>query len=1104
MAKIIDLINYYKQEVLKQSIKGTIVSSSDYSKSDNKLNKEDYLYFEEQTPDHIKFSKKGKLYTIRTKEDYDIQESNISTDFCNLYMVSNIADDDIIIERLRCAKGKTLPAEQHICISNEYVRKLSANVDPHEECRKLKRNLVFWDGRYEYLIIETFPSNTGNQSNITLHGLSMQASVSIIDGKWVITKQTKKNLSRKHSKFLEYQIQRYSSVNVTEETEAKAALTALDEDEKHGGSTLLSLWQKYSAIERRDKEALRDQLSSMNFTLLEYLPNGRTRVKLNVSSDVWRTFIQHKDDLIGERLELVTKKNVPVEYPDDELMEQTPFIIRSINEKRELEVSDECYLIKKDGIFVLSTVGDETMDDRRNYALETIRNHANQVLRALRLSIEDQADKILVRKQHEPYDAITERTDAFLRKEFGISSKDLTQDQRDAIKMALNTPDIALIQGPPGTGKTTVVATICDRLEEEAEKDPNFDDRRKLFLISAYQNDTVEHIASKIKTHGLPTPKINKETGDARKEGSLPAEKKFINEMKATLAQKSEELITANRRRVSVELTNMLSLLKEGKSINRIKSYVDDIIRTYDIPEELSREWKQNVSDGVIEDRNNEKLQEALEGLPNNLDEFKSFGKSALARAIQKVEFTKEEKDSLRKIAISKDITEADMEAMAVIRDKYLNELKTKPKSVHDDSFIEPWLNKAIEFFVEKEETSYEDPDTFYAAIIDSIQKDLKGNDEHILSSLKAYSSSIAATNQVAGGKAVSDVGNVHNVILEEAARSNPLDLLIPMTKAEDRIIMVGDHQQLPHMLEPKIADEAVSGIKDDELRAQLRKGYEDSLFKRIFDNLQKDGVVPQRQIMLRKQFRMHPVIGDFVSQVYYQGKLESGNTEITPHGLSFDLVKDKVAVFDDIPTSQGQEEQERSKYRLSECARVLEILDLIFKDPESKDLSVGVITFYAKQRDTILEMASQDGRVYTEDAGEGIYRISEEFRNFEDGKERLRIGSVDSFQGKEFDVVILSTVRSNDIKPSDPISIQNEIKRVKERKKIDITEEEAKENLLRQKYGFLMLENRLNVAFSRAKKLLITIGDGAMYQDEDAQTYVEGLYEFYKRFANK
>lgn len=1108
MAKISDLINYYKQEVLKNSIRGALVS---LDRSNNKENqnqnvlKAGYsIYFEEQSSDHIKFSRRNNTIVVNVSELYDLQETNEPSLFNNLYMVSTISDTQIYINRLRCNKGKTLPATQNLCIANEYIRKLSSNIDPSREIEKLKNNLVFSDGKYEYLIIERFPSNTGNSNNITLHGLRMQASVNIADGKWVITRVTNKNLSKQHIKFLEYHLQRYNSVNISEESEAKAALTALDEEEKNGGGTLLALWQKYSAIERQEKEFLRDQLKSMKFTLLEYLPNGRTRVKLNVTSDVWRTFIQNKDNLIGERLELVTKKNVPEEYPGDELIEQTPFIIKSINEKREIEVSDECYLIKKDGMFVLSTVGDETMDDRRNNALDTIRNHANMVLRSLHLAIEDQADKILVRKQHEPYDDVTERTDAFLRKEFGIGNADLTKDQRDAIKIALNTPDIALIQGPPGTGKTTVVAAICDRLEEEAEKDPTFDKNSKLFLISAFQNDTVEHIASKIKTHGLPTPKINKESGTTRKEGGLKAEEKFINDMTATLVEKSKELLTANERRVSVELNNMLSLLKEGKSIERVKNFVDEIIRTYDIPEELSKEWKQNVSEGVIENHNDNKLLEILEGFPNNTDEFKTSGRTILARAIQKVDFTKEEKDILRKLAISKNVTEEDIAGMLIIRDKYLEGLKTKPEQSHDDSFMEPWLNRTIEFFVAKEETSYEDPDTFYAAILDSIKKDLKGNDEHILSSLKHYSNSIAATNQVAGGKAVSDFGKVHNVILEEAARSNPLDLLIPMTKAEHRIIMVGDQKQLPHMLEPRIADEAVATVKDDELRVQYRKGYEESLFGKLFTNLKKDGVVPVRQIMLKKQFRMHPEIGNFISHVYYDDELESGNGNITPHGLSFDLVKDRVAVFDDIPLSMGKEEKERSKYRPAECLRVLEILDSIFNDPKGKELSVGVITFYAKQRDTILELASQDGRNYTEDAGEDTYQISEEYRQFENGKERLRIGSVDSFQGKEFDVVILSTVRSNDIEPSNPIHLQSEIKRVLERKKIQITEEDAKENLLRQKYGFLMLENRLNVAFSRAKKLLITIGDGSMYQNEDAEVYVNGLYEFYKRFANK
>ncbi|WP_293270518.1 C-terminal helicase domain-containing protein [Nannocystis sp.] len=66
---------------------------------------------------------------------------------------------------------------------------------------------------------------------------------------------------------------------------------------------------------------------------------------------------------------------------------------------------------------------------------------------------------------------------------------------------------------------------------------------------------------------------------------------------------------------------------------------------------------------------------------------------------------------------------------------------------------------------------------------------------------------------------------------------------------------------------------------------------------------------------------------------------------------------------------------------------------------------------------------------------------------------ERLRIGTVDAFQGKEFDVVFLSVTRSNELPAA--------------------TDEEQ-----RRKYGHLMLENRLCVAMSRQQRLLIAVGD--------------------------
>jgi superfamily I DNA and/or RNA helicase len=363
----------------------------------------------------------------------------------------------------------------------------------------------------------------------------------------------------------------------------------------------------------------------------------------------------------------------------------------------------------------------------------------------------------------------------------------------------------------------------------------------------------------------------------------------------------------------------------------------------------------------------------------------------------------------------------------------------------------------------------------FFTANLEVLRDELDGNAEYIRNTIKDYGESLAATNQVAGGREMSTYSSIDNVILEEAARSNPLDLLIPMAKATERIIMVGDQNQLPHLLEDDIADETSTKLSDKFIAAETRKKLEESLFGVIFKNLHTAN--PRRTITLTEQFRMHPFIGDFISRVYYKNELKAGipnQAELKKHKLELPWAKDKVAVFCDLRKNKGMEESGKSKSRNAEAQRIVKILDELKTDPNFENLSIGIITFYAKQVNELFKEASKKG--YAELKSDGNYEIALQYRETADGREKLRIGSVDSFQGKEFDIVILSTVRSNAINRN-----HDNFKKV---------------------FGFLTLENRLNVAFSRAQKLLIVVGDGEMFADDFAKTYVEGLFEFYTNLS--
>jgi superfamily I DNA and/or RNA helicase len=307
-------------------------------------------------------------------------------------------------------------------------------------------------------------------------------------------------------------------------------------------------------------------------------------------------------------------------------------------------------------------------------------------------------------------------------------------------------------------------------------------------------------------------------------------------------------------------------------------------------------------------------------------------------------------------------------------------------------------------------------------------------------------------------------------VIVDEAARANPLDLFIPMALASKRIVLVGDHFQLPQMLEPDIEKEMIDA---GELELETSNAIKMSLFERLYTQLKereaKDGI--QRTVMLDTQFRMHQDLGDFISRSFYESegepKLMAGLGD-DKFDLGIPKYKGKVAEWVDLPLSSGRERRSGTSWK-RECEAIRIVEEVRSLLDEKPNLSIGVITFFAAQREIILDKLSQVGACHKSNDG---WEYLPGYKTTEEGEEKLRVGSVDAFQGKEFDIVILSTVRSNDLGCSD-------------------------ENSYRKKYGFIRTPNRLNVAFSRAKSLIKVVGDKNMFAGEHAKKAIPQVWSF-------
>jgi hypothetical protein len=289
---------------------------------------------------------------------------------------------------------------------------------------------------------------------------------------------------------------------------------------------------------------------------------------------------------------------------------------------------------------------------------------------------------------------------------------------------------------------------------------------------------------------------------------------------------------------------------------------------------------------------------------------------------------------------------------------------------------------------------------------------------------LVRYAQVVAATCiGTATTEALSDL-QFDLVIVDEAGQISLPNLLVPLVRAR-RAVLVGDHRQLPPFLDDDLnrwaTDLAAAGDDPPSVLAEIRTLLRMSAFERLY-RPHDDG----HQDLLDIQRRMPREIAEFVSRTFYGGRLKTHHpgTGVDPiFGRPFVMVDTA-----DRPVEQRSERKDRRREDWNQRSYVNEL----------------EATFIA-------ELMAVYAGWYTDWAIIVPYRAQVELLQErlavalgDGGRSAEQVGTVDSFQGGERDLIVYGFTRSNG---------QGEI-------------------------GFLRELRRLNVAISRAQQQLVLIGD--------------------------
>ena len=625
------------------------------------------------------------------------------------------------------------------------------------------------------------------------------------------------------------------------------------------------------------------------------------------------------------------------------------------------------------------------------------------------------------------------------------NSKKIDKSKLISLEKALAANDIFLLQGPPGTGKTTFIAELVYQILNG--NDMYRGNPEAKILIASQSHVAVDHSLDRIK-NSLPDIKMIRvgyidKMSESSREYTLDI---FCKEWTKKVIENCKQALEKYKQEIGLDD----SLQEKNTIIVEIESLRSDMEALIDEMSVIEAELEKiNILDSkwhfVNEKIASMKNMVSLKGSTVTEEQLSHI----MDEFLSNISLLNDNLASVldESIALSEkkqSLEERNIEINLILESKGKREQACK--ELLGVSSHDEYLEtkKRIESLLKDSKKNY-NKYTKVASLCKEWQKRV-AQGEGLLQESIADATIVGATCL-----GISSLGNHIDfnfdwVIIDEAGKATPAEIMVPLCMGK-KVVLVGDHKQLP-----PVVDESLLKMQEKEERFISKADLELSLFEYLENNLDYDC-----KNILNEQYRMNPVIGNLISSMFYDDQLVSMTTK-EDRQIPLSLYGGSALVWLSTSlNSNRKEDRIHNSFRNTVEAKII-FEQLLLIDDELGDLhlrkEVAIIAGYSGQRDYL-------NRLY-----EGEYRAR--FHNM-----TVEINTVDAFQGRETDIVFYSIVRSN---------------------------EEGK-------IGFLQDVRRRNVAFSRARELLVVVGDHQFAQMKESiggrNNPFEGIIRFIRENSN-